>query len=510
MRAIKKKKDKKESLTNIVIKNSFYNFSATVINRFGALIFTIIVARVLLPRYFGIYNLAISIVFLLLTFTDLGINNSLIRYVSSSLAQRNIKKASAYFHYLIKLKFFLSISFSFILAILAYPISNFVFQKPDLFPPLIFSSLLLFFLSMDSFYSSLFFAFNKVKYINYKEILYQSLRLILLSLILFLIAKSYYILGVIFSLILSTLLVLIVILFWFKKIAPDIFKSYNFKINKKRVLKFIGYLAIGTLSVVFFSYIDIIMLGIFISDVSYIGFYRAAFSLVFSIAGLLTFASVLLPIFSRITKKRLDFSFNRVIKYTTILSIPATFGLFVLGKYFIRAIFGYEYLPAVIPLYFLAFVIIETTITSSYFALLTSKEKPGIYAKMLTIATILNFILNLTLISMLLKVSELWATTGAAIATLLSRYFYLIGLVYVTKKKLNLRIEKIHILKPLVASIIMSASLFIITLSVKDMNLLIGILEVLLGIIIYFVVMFLIRGIKKEDFNLIRNLFPHS
>ncbi|MCX8194473.1 MAG: flippase, partial [Candidatus Pacearchaeota archaeon] len=59
----------KGSVTKQALKNSFYQFFLSVISRFGGLVFTIIVARLLFPDLFGLYNLALTIVLLLATFT---------------------------------------------------------------------------------------------------------------------------------------------------------------------------------------------------------------------------------------------------------------------------------------------------------------------------------------------------------------------------------------------------------------------------------------------------------
>ena len=39
-----------------------------------------------------------------------------------------------------------------------------------------------------------------------------------------------------------------------------------------------------------------------------------------------------------------------------------------------------------------------------------------------------------------------------------------------------------------------------------DMNIYLGILEIILGAIVYFAVLFLVKGIEKEDFQLVKNL----
>ena len=104
-----KSKAKKENLTKSTVKNSIYNFTYTFISKIGALILTIILARMLLPELFGIYGLVMSIFLIATTFTDLGASNTLIRYASKSLASNNKKEAKSYIRYLFKIKLLLTI-----------------------------------------------------------------------------------------------------------------------------------------------------------------------------------------------------------------------------------------------------------------------------------------------------------------------------------------------------------------------------------------------------------------
>ena len=91
---------------------------------------------------------------------------------------------------------------------------------------------------------------------------------------------------------------------------------------------------------------------------------------------------------------------------------------------------------------------------------------------------------------------------GAAIATVISRYLYLISLSIFAKKKLSIEFKLSYLTKPLLASLVMFFILFIFNNYIEDMNIILGIFEVILGIIIYFTVMFLIKGVTKEEFLL--------
>jgi len=67
------------------------------------MIFVIIVlARFFGPELFGIYNLALSVILMMLIFSDLGINSAAIRFIAKALRKNQRNKASSYFRYLFK------------------------------------------------------------------------------------------------------------------------------------------------------------------------------------------------------------------------------------------------------------------------------------------------------------------------------------------------------------------------------------------------------------------------
>ena len=492
----------KPSLTSEVLKGSFYNLTATLISRIGGLVFTIILARFLMPETFGIFSLATSIALMFFAFADLGINTAMLRYVSYWLARRKKDEALAYFLYFFRLKIIITGIIAISLVLIAYPLSIFVFKKPELSFPLILSSIYLFFLLITNFFEFLFYAFKRVGYLSLKEIISQSLRVFLIIFIFMIIASKYHLVASLFILIFSALLSLFLVIYWIKKIEPLIFTQPKKEIKKKKLFAFLGYLTIGSIFGAFLSYIDIILLGIFVSSV-YIGYYKAASSLVFGIIGFFAFFNVLLPVFMQIKRESYEQIFNKVFRYSMMFAIPASFGLAVLGKYFIRALYGYDYFPAFLPLFFLSFSLIETTGSGLFYTFFTARErlKPAIL--LIGIGVIINIILNYFLISSFLRFSELYALVGAALANLISKYFSFIGLGVLTQKYFKINIHKASIIKPLTASLVMVVALLIITHFIRDMTLVLGIIEIFLGIFIYFIVLFLIKGITKEDFKLI-------
>lgn len=492
------------NLAKTVLKNSFWSFSASVVARIGGLIFTILIARMLQPELFGIYSLVLSVMLIFLTLTDIGINATLTRYLSYSLGKNNKEKAKAYFNYIFKIKLSVTIILSILLLILAYPLSIYIFNKPELFLPLIICSIYLFFLSFIGFYEGILYATQKVKYITIKEIIYQILRISLALLGIYLILNK--VVGTISGLIIATIFALAFLCFSVYKTQDFLYKTPAKleKSEKSKMLKFMFYLTFGSITAAFFSYIDIVMLGIFVES-EFIGYYRAASSMAFAIAALISMANVLLPVFVQLEGKKLERVFNKVFRYLALISFPCTFGLILIAKPFINIIFGSNYIQAAIPLYILSFLIIETAMTGIVSWLFAAKEKPEITTKLLIISTIMNICLNYILIVSLIGYGQIYAVLGAAIATFISRYFNLILLIKNTKSKLNLKINLKNLSKPLIASLVMLVSLAIFQQATK-LAWPKSIVEIIFGAFVYLAVIILIKGITKDDLKLLKQL----
>ena len=493
----------KERLTSQVIKGSFWNIFYSIIQRAGGIVFTILLARLLLPEKFGIYNLAISISFIFLALSYGGIDEVVIRYVSAAIL-KNKKKRAAYFQYVLKLKVIIFIiSFVLLLAI-SYPLSFYIFNKPLIFVPLLLSAFYILLLSFESLFASLFFAMKRIKYVALKESIYQLSRIIIVILI-SLFAKDVKVGYVMTGLFIASLITFSFDFYMIRKKAKYFIRRVISisEEEKSRIRKFMFYLVMGSLSFTFFGYIDTIMIGLLIKDASYIGFYRAAFILVSSIGGFLTLSYVLLPILTQVEKQSLERVFNKVIKYSMIISIPAGFGIAILGKYFLIFIYGREYLSATLPLVYLAAIIPLGVFVSLFLSIFSAKEKPKEYLPLLIFIILLNIVLNYILINYFSRYSTTLAISGAAMATVFCWIVYSVGLYILAKRKLNIKVDLKLIIKPILSSIIMVLALLLIKSRVTDINLFNGVALVVFGVAIYTVSILLMKAIDKKDLSIL-------
>lgn len=495
--------DKKESLASQVAKNSTWGVVSAIVTRVGALVSTIILARFLLPEKFGLYSLALSICLFFMTFSNLGVDQTFIRYFSYAMGSNNKKKARAYFRYILRIKLIVVLCVSAALFVLAYPLAYFVFHKPTIFVPLLIFSFYIIVTSLEGFFSSVFTAVKRNNFLIFKESLSQVFRILLLLALFLSFNSSYYLQGVIIVMLVNGAVILGFSFYISRKLIPFAFgKGRYYKVEKRRILFFLGTLTLSGISGIFFSYIDSMILGIFLSDASYIGFYRAGYTFVFSVASLLAFAQFLLPFFASFREDKLEYLFNKTYRYIAILTVPASFGIIMLCNYFIKAIYGSEYASATIPVYILALLIFEGGSSGTLGVLFTARERPDLPLKALIVSSVMNIVLNITLILWLLRISPLWAIAGASISVLVSRYVFTINLTILARKKLGIRTELGFLYRVVPAGLVMSAFLAVYLHFIGDMNLFLGIIAVAAAVVVYFVALFLVGGLNKADYHL--------
>lgn len=426
--------------TGLVVKNSIYQVSTQFIAKIGSLIFTIILARLLMPELFGLYSLALSTILIFSAISNLGIGETLIRFVSREMGRKKQERAKAYISYFGKIKLFLVFISILILLFSAKFISETFYQKP-LFLALIAGSLYIIFFEVVTFLGFILQASNYFKGIFHKEIIFQVLRLLLVPSAILLALKYslsnekilfYLVLMLAFSYLFTALF-----MFFISSIKVNFIQSKKEKLKprqNKEANKFLFVTAVLVLSGMFFSYIDKIMLGRFVAA-EFIGYYAAALSLVWALSSLIGFGVVLLPIFSRIKSRRLEKGLKKSVGIVFSLGFLLFLVTLLLAPLAVLIIYGPAYNLSVNLLRLFSLLLIPIPLIGIYSVYFMSKGKPQIVAKLLVFSTIINIFLNYILITSFLKYGDLAAVFGAGIATLISHAFYLSGLLIVKKRE---------------------------------------------------------------------------
>ncbi len=423
--------------TGKAIKNSVFNLSTNVVAKIGSILFTIILARMLLPELFGLYSLALSTIVLLSFFSDLGISTALIQFISKELGKKN-GNPSKYYNYLLNLKIKLSFLAAIVLIIVAYPISHGYYDKP-IFLALIAGAFYIFTTNLLSFFTSLHQAYNDFNKTLSKEIIFQGTRLILIpaAILLFLKYSTEILLFAIFiSLSISYALSLVYLYIKKPKYNKDSLKEFE----RRETVSFIIPLTVTGLSGMFFGYIDMFMLGRFVQP-EFIGFYQAALALIGSAGAIIGLSGALFPLFSRLRGEKLKRLFRQSLFYTFLLATLGTIVTYFFSDLVINIIYGKEYFSSILILKVFAVMLIFDSLIGIYSSFLISQNKPLIVAKVLIFSTVINIGLTYFAITTLLETSQYMATLGAATAVIIAKMIHLSLLVVAkysfTKSKAN-------------------------------------------------------------------------
>jgi O-antigen/teichoic acid export membrane protein len=432
------KKIKKRDLrgnTGQAIKNSTYQLTTLFTAKIGSLIFSIIIARLLMPELFGLYGLALSTILLTNIFSDLGISTTILTFLSKTIDKRK-PKAKAYFIYLSKIKIILVILTSLLVLLLAKWFAYSYYQKP-IFYALLVGAIYLPLVSLSSFLKNLFTSKNNFRIGFIGELIVQMSRLVILPLlILFLISKStandITLLWIFIGLSTTFLLAGIYYITYFFSHNPlkGVKKEELTEKEKQELWEFTIPLIAIVLSGAFFGYIDIVMLGHYITS-NFIGFYQAAFNLITAATAILSFSSMaLFPIFARMKGKRLEKNFRKTKNITLLISIAALVFTILIAKILISIVYGNAYTQSTIYLQYLALLLISFPLIALYQAYYTYQKQTKKLSILLITATILNIILNYIFINLGLSWAGMnGAVLGACTATIISRYGYLAGLI---------------------------------------------------------------------------------
>ena len=282
--------------TGQAIKNSSYQLTSNVVTKLGSFIFTIIIARLLLPEKMGLYSLALATILFFSAFSDLGISSALMTFLSKHLGKKDPKKAKAYFKKLMQWKYYLVFISSLTLIILSNFVANNYYQKP-IFYALLVGAIYIPITEAGDILARLFKSKNNFKIPFFRDIIFQISRLILVPLgILFLLGRDFS------NEVLIAIIILVIVLCYFisflflmvasKKGLPFL-KSKSENLSRFELIdlkKFTIPLTVTALSGVFFGYVDTLMLGHFVSE-EYIAYYSVAFNLIGSAVFMIGFIS---------------------------------------------------------------------------------------------------------------------------------------------------------------------------------------------------------------------------
>jgi stage V sporulation protein B len=455
--------------------------------------FSIILARLLQPHNFGLYSFSIVVASFFVLFTDFGMKSTMIRFIAEYISKGKYRKASTLTKLIFKYKIILILLTGTSVSIFSNQIATFIFNKPEAGFVVFFSGLLLIANTLLDFFNSLFSGLKNFFAVSLIQILQNIFKFIF---VIGLVLLGMSVVGAIVGLIISYFIAIV-------SASVIVYKKYNFiiskpkvKLNRKILLVFSIWVFAVTVVATIYGLIDQLMISNMLT-IEDVGFYRIALTWMSSIALLVPITTyVLYPYFSGTTsKKHLNLMFFNSLRYSAIFIFPLAFLFSAYSRPFILFLYKESFLPTSSALSILVFVSIFSLlygVTGSYFA---SIKRPDITAKVLFCTMVLNAILNYFLI-------QLYGISGAAIATLISAFINFMILFSIAIFAHNMMFRPSIILKPLTSAVIVYCMAMFFLPNVTDYFTLV--FYVVLLLTIYFMIMFLIKGITKQDIDYFR------
>lgn len=490
-----------------LVKNTFWGVISGLLNRIGGFILIIFISRMLMPEGFGRYSLVMTIALFFITFSDFGVNQTLIRYVSLEMEKEN-GKAVSYFKYFFKIRFFLTCGLSLILLSGARIFSSYIFKDSNLFMPLIILSFFIFFTSLTGFFESLFFIKKNVRYTSIKEFFSIIFKLFFILIVGFFIPSELRLITILSFITLISIFIFLFIFYLSRKKYPLLFKDKEkTPINKKDVSKFMLLLNIQNLALLILSNVTIVLLGIFLSS-EFVGYYNSSWALISGVIGLLfSFSYTFLPVLSNTKEETFQIMLKKIFRLSFILALPISFGLSLLSKFFIFTIYGDAYLFAVTPLSILSFTIPLIAGINLSLDSFSARNKQKKFSTTMLFFSLIFIFFNYLFIKFLYLISGELTLIGVAIINLILWSICFLCATYLLKKELNINIFSKDLIKSILSCFIMSIFILFSLKLLGNLTIFSGISVILLSAIIYFLSLFLMKGITKEDFALINKTF---
>ncbi len=291
---------------------------------------------------------------------------------------------------------------------------------------------------------------------------------------------------------------LLLVLFFFIKSQIGI-KRPHFR-NTKAYLSFSLPMVPGVLAAWVVGFSDRYVIAYFLGAAS-VGIYSAGYvlgSIPLMLAGVLGF--VLPPTLAKLydegrmneVKTHLSYS----LKYLLMIAIPFVCGAAVLSKQVLRLFSTIEIASQgyyVVPLVALATLLVCICIPFGAILVLVKKTKIGGTAY--TLAALINLGLNLLIV-------PVWGILGAAITTLIAYSVLMAIEVRYSLREFRFDIDWRFIIKSLIASGIMALVIWLM----HPQSGLATIITVIVGVVIYGVALFLLRGFRREEISFFREL----
>lgn len=469
-----------------IAKNVASLYIGEILSQVLTFFLVIAIAHYLGDAGLGKYSFAFSFAALFLILADMGLPTLITKEVAKDRILTNLHLTKTF-----TLKLILN-AVAFTITIAAIAISRKDYETIFL---VALAGVAMFFYNLAGMYRAIFQAYEVMKYEASSRIIE---RVIAAGIGIFLLYRGFGIISLFIILIFSNMAYYFV-LYMLVKIKISKVSLIIDKEAWKRSLKESMPFWITTVFISLYFRIDTILLG-FMKGFTATGWYNAGLKIIEVVTRIpfLLIVAVFptLAKFHKLSYDKTKLLYKRSFQYMMMLSLPIATGLFLLADRIILNMYSPEFNNSVIVLQILAASLIFVFVNYLMGYLLNSIDKQKLFTLTAGVTTIFNVLLNIVLIPK-------YSYIGAAVATLISEVLNFCMLYYFTfKNKFGINLVKV-IGKPVLATSVMIG----LMIYLKNFHLF---LIISISAIIYFIVLFVVRGIGQEEINILKSIISRK
>jgi len=472
-----------DSTASIILKNTGFVTISQVLLKIISFLYNVYVVRRLGDDRMGQYATALAFVGVFEIFAELGVTQYVMREIS-----RDRSKITDYFWNLVVLRCLLGCVN---LALIPYLAFRFGYSGDILLGIGIYTTSFL----LAAFgvpLSTVLTAYEKLGYVSILDVVTRAVVILLGTA--FLMGGLGFIWLIVGNLISLVVYILLAILF-IRKLGIS---GFAFHVEPSLWLRLIrAGLPFGIISLMLsLAYsIDTVILSKFVSHAE-VGWYGVAYNLVFSLLIFMGgFQAAIVPTLSRVYKEDVE-QVKRWYRFTVrviwLISLPVAVGGALLAYPIIIFLYTHEFLPSGLAFQILAWDLPLVMYASFAGNMTTITDEERSAARIYTINTVTNIVLNLILIPR-------FGLIGAALVTVLTDLISAVQFIFLFRRKLGILFVTPGVFwGTLVAVGLMAGGVWL----VRELNLLVAIFT---GAGIYLVLVFALRLVKLEELHGLRH-----
>ncbi|MGZ6298776.1 MAG: lipid II flippase MurJ, partial [Parachlamydiaceae bacterium] len=210
------------------------------------------------------------------------------------------------------------------------------------------------------------------------------------------------------------------------------------------------------------------------------------------------FSAAVFPAMSRFhvsARDSLEFMWKEFLRFMLILSIPVAVGTTLLAGRIIALVFGEGYAPSVAVLQLLIWSLVLIFANAPFVRLFEATNKQIVVTKITGLMVIVNVGINLVLIPR-------FSYVGASIAIIITEFIALVLFFFLAERELYMY-KKTELAGVVLRIIGASAIMGLFIAYLQNLNLIFLIVSASL---LYFVTLYIVKGIEKKDILLIKSI----